>query len=178
MTSFRHDLTQRQKYWVVAGTALAGLLLLWVFLFSPVIDGKRQIERRISAQKQQLQTMEMLAGKYKSFTHYSGKIRRILAKRSRDFTLFSYLDQKAADSGVKGNIISMHPIQGLTNGVYTERILEVKIEKVTMKQFLNFLYAVESGPDLVVTGKVNALKAGDNPDYMDVWIQFVTVETL
>lgn len=178
MKSFWQNLTKSQKKYVIIGATIVGiLLLLEVFLF-PAIDDKRQIERNIVVKKQQLYDMQPLVREYNSISRKVEKTKSILAKRPPDFTLFSYLDKKAADAGVKRNIKSINPIKGLSNGAYEESIVEIKLEKVTFKQLSNFLYAAESGQDLIVARKVNALKAKDNPDYIDVLIQFVTIQAI
>jgi hypothetical protein len=48
------------------------------------------------------------------------------------FALFSYLERKAGEAGVKGNLRSINPRKGMPSGAYEESAVEVRLETLTM----------------------------------------------
>ena len=73
----------------------------------------------------------------------SEEIRRVIERRPPGFALLSYLEKRAADAGVKTNIRSMNLLPPVSTGAYEETAVEMKLDKLTMKQLTDFLYLVE-----------------------------------
>jgi hypothetical protein len=88
--------------------------------------------------------------------------------------LFSYLERKAGEVGVKSNIKSMNPLKGKVVGPYEETAVDMQLEKLILKQVTDFLYVVESPGELVRIRKVSIQKMKDTPEYLSVFIQVIT----
>jgi len=102
----------------------------------------------------------------------------VIERRPPGFALFSYLEKRAGDAGVKTNIKSINPLKSSPEGAYEETAVEMKLDKLTMKQLTDFLYLVESREDLVRIRKMSAGKMKESPEYLSVLIQVFTYQPL
>src|SRR5690606_35168266 len=73
-----------------------------------------------------------------------------LKARPQGFTLFSFLDTLAGQSGIKQNIDYMKPsTSNLKNSSYSLSMVELKINALTMEQLVSFMHGVETSPNLI-----------------------------
>jgi general secretion pathway protein M len=102
----------------------------------------------------------------------------MIAKRPPEFALFSYLEKRAGDAGVKTNIRSMNPLKSSRTGAYEETAVEMKMDKLTMKQLTDFLYLVESPEEMIRTRKISIVKMKESPEYLSLLLQVFTYQPL
>jgi len=100
-----------------------------------------------------------------------------LERRSPDFTLFSFLEREAREAGVRQNIKSMNTTRGMTTGAYEETLVDIRLEKLTLKQLVQFLYYADSPEDAVGVKKITVNKSKESPDYLTVLVQMVTYQS-
>jgi hypothetical protein len=92
--------------------------------------------------------------------------------------LFSYLEKRAGDAGVKTNIKSINPLKSSPAEAYEEAAVEMRMDKLTMKQLTDFLYLVESREELVRIRKMSVVKMKESPEYLSVLLQVFTYQAL
>ena len=63
-------------------------------------------------------------------------------------------------------------------GAYEESAVEMRLDKLTMKQLTDFLYQVESREELVRIRKMSIGKMKESPEYLSVSIQVYTYQPL
>ena len=100
----------------------------------------------------------------------------MIERRPPGFALFSYLEKRAVDAGVKTNIKSINPLKSAPAGAYEEIAVEIRLDKLTMKQLTDFLYLVESREDLVRIRKMSVEKMKENPEYLNVLIRLFSYQ--
>ena len=108
----------------------------------------------------------------------SEEIRRVIERRPPGFALLSYLEKRAADAGVKGNIRSMNLLPAVSTGVYEETTVEMKLDKLTMKQLTDFLYQAELAEEIVRIRRISIVKMKESPEYLSALIQVFTYQPL
>ena len=188
-------MTKQQKIYVGGGAVVVFLLLLAQFALIPVVEAKKNTRRAIAANKKILSEMIILGADYKAIKQRSDEIEAILARRPKDLTIFSYLEKKAVESGIKNHVKSMNASNVVSTGgvaaggVATdnprgparafqgikveETAVEMNLEKVTLKQLSNFLYNVEGPHELVRIKKISINKMKDSPEYLSAVMQVV-----
>ena len=102
----------------------------------------------------------------------------MVERRPPGFALFSYLEKRAGDAGVKANIRSMNPLKSVPVEAHEETTVEMKLDKLTMKQLTDFLYLVESREDLVRIRKMTVGKMKESPEYLTAVFQVFTYQSL
>ena len=81
----------------------------------------------------------------------------MIERRPPGFALFSYLEKSAGDAGVKTNIKSINPLKSSPAESYEESVVEMRLDRLTMKQLTDFLYIVESREELVRIRKMSCI---------------------
>ncbi|MDX9815641.1 MAG: hypothetical protein RBT06_01730, partial [Smithellaceae bacterium] len=95
--------------------------------------------------------------------------------RTSEFSLFSYLEKKAIQARVKGNIKQMNASRGIRSSFFEETLVDLRLEKITVKQLAEFLSSVESPAELVRIKRIAVSKAKGSPEYLSVQMQIVCV---
>jgi general secretion pathway protein M len=174
MKDFWDQLTSTQKYYAAGGAALALALLILLLTVFPLGEARRKLDRSIAANEKILKEMTALSGEYAALKQQAEDIRQALARRPRDFTLFTYLEKKAAETQLKPNIKYINPSRPATAGAFEESSVEMKLDAITMKQMTDFLFAVESPRDLVKVRKIAIAKMKESPEYLTMTLQATT----
>ncbi len=168
-------LSPREKTIVLLGCVFLVILFAFKGILFPAMAEKQRLEQRVIAGEKTLQEMVQLQGTYRSMGLEASREMNTGIHREKGFTLFSFLDQLARKSGVKENIVHMKPdSRSHDNGAYTLSMVKVKLESLYLKEFMDFLYFIEtagkgvhiSGVSLTKTGKDNQLLDA----VVDAWV--------
>jgi general secretion pathway protein M len=178
MRRFWEQLTQSQRFSLTAGLVFVAGALVVQFALFPYLDSRKKVQNAISASEKTLRELSVLGAEYGVLRQRSEEIRRVIDRRPPGFALFSYLEKRAGDAGVKTNIKSINPLKSTPAGAYEESVVEVKLDKLTMKQLTDFLYQVESPTDLVRVRKMSVAKMKESPEYLTVLIQVYTYQPI
>ena len=108
----------------------------------------------------------------------SEEIGRVIGRRPPGFALLSYLEKRATDAGVKGNIRSMNLLPPVSTGAYEETTVEMKLDKLTMKQLTDFLYQAELPEEMIRIRRISIVKMKESPEYLSALIQVFTYQPL
>jgi len=126
MRRFWDQLTKNQKLTVTAGIILAGLLLLIQFIIIPYGEFRQNLRSAIAANERALREIGALGAEYGVLRQRSEEIRRLAERRPPGFSLLTYLEKRAGDAGVKGNIRSMTQLKSVPAETYEETAVEIK----------------------------------------------------
>ncbi|MFO7568447.1 MAG: hypothetical protein R6W75_01520 [Smithellaceae bacterium] len=159
-------LDQKQRY-LVSGTAVFVLLaLVFEFALVPFWDAKEKLKKTISASTLRLEEMKQLDTRFALQAARIGQVQQTLASRRGEFTLFSYLDKKALLAGVKGSIRQMNSVRGTQSASFEEALVEMRLEKITMKQLTDFLYHVEAPAEMIRVKRITVTRMKESPEYL------------
>ena len=104
MKEFWEKLTASRKGWAAGAAAAALVFLILLLAVFPLWEARQKLDRSIAANERVLKEMTALGGEYAALKQRAEDIQHALARRPRDFTLFSYLEKKAAETQLKPNI--------------------------------------------------------------------------
>lgn len=121
--------------------------------------------------------MGHLVGEYRSLRKGADAIGQRLNRRKQGFTLFSFLEEAAGLTGVKGNIKYMKPSESRGSGEYPESQVEMKLDGITLKQLVDFLRRVESPENVVTVRRITVQEAKVTSGYLDVTLQVLTFQS-
>ncbi len=162
----------------VLAAALAVLLVFFIARLAlfPYLDARKKLDRSIQANEKLLKEMVVLGSEYQVLHKGMEDIQKGILRRTPDFTLFSYLEKKAGDAGLRSNIKHMNPSRTPISGAYEEASVDIKLETITLGQLVKFLSNVESPEEVVRIKKLSVKKSPDNPEYLSVLVQVVTYQ--
>ena len=178
MRQFWDQLTTSQKRTVTAGLVFAGVVLLAQFVVVPYFDARQKVRSAIVASEKALQEITALGAEYGILRQRWEEIRRASERRPPGFTLLSYLERRAGDAALKTNIRSLTPLMLAPSGAFEETAVEMKLDKLTMKQLTDFLYLVESPEEMIRVRRISVVKMKENPEYLSALIQVLIYQPL
>ncbi len=178
MRQFWDQLTTSQKRTVTAGLAFAGAVLIVQLIVLPYFEARQKVRSAITAGEKALRELTVLGAEYGVLRQRSEEIRRASERRPPGFTLFSYLEKRAGEAAVKTNIRSLTPLASAPTGAYEETAVEMKLDRLTMRQLTDFLYRVESPEEMIRVRRISVVKMKESPEYLSALIQVFTYQPL
>ena len=171
------NLQQREKIALaVAGVALAVFLVLRLTLF-PIIDQRAGLHKRIQTQTAAMAEMQTLKAEYETLTRFSRNMQQQLKRRPKTFTLFSFMDRLAGQSGLKQNIVYMKPSNSnLKNSPYSLSMVEIKMNALTMLQLTTFLHGIEDPTKMVWVKRLSISKDDKKEGLINSVLQVETLQ--
>ncbi len=176
MKNLWSKLGKRERLFVAGGAGLLGVIALIQFALVPFFQEKKRVSSALGRQEKILQEMIAFSREYESLREDTELMKSALERRPPDFTLMSYLERKSREAGVRQNIKSMNTTRGTTAGTYEETLVDIRLEKLTLRQLVQFLYHADSPEDAVGVKKITVNKSKESPEYLTALVQVVTYQ--
>jgi general secretion pathway protein M len=176
--SFWDKLDKNQRYIVAGAAAFVLIALILELIIFPLWDANAKIRQTLLINQKKLDEVIKLDVEFAGQEAKISKIKKVMSTRTADFSLFSYLEKKAAQAGVRGNIKYMNSSQGTKSANFEESLIDMKLDKITIKQLTDFLYFAESPADLVRIKRIIVNKMKESPEYLSVQLRIASVQAL
>jgi general secretion pathway protein M len=171
-------LSNREKYAVYAATGALSVFALLQFVLFPALDNRTQLKRHLQVKRSALVEMRKLQADYHAIQQQSEQLKRRYTSRTKGFTLFSFLDRLASDTGIKDHIAYMKPSSTVQrNQSYKVLTVEMKLQGVGLDVLTKYLYGIETSQNIVVIKRASFVKKGKDKGALDVVLQVETIET-
>jgi general secretion pathway protein M len=170
-------LSAREQGNIAVAAALLLTVGFWLGVWEPTRDHLALLDRKVAAKRAEYREIQELAGR---FARLKDRIEGIEVhmRRSRKFSILSYLEGLAKREQVKDRIVQMKPKGGESTRFYRENTVEIKMEKVRLTELVGYLFKVENSPELLRVKQVQARPRFDDPDLLDVKFQVSAYEPL
>jgi len=176
MKKYWEKLGARERLIVLGGAGLVVAVLLVQFVILPFWEERTRVAKALEAQEKLLGEMHAQLADYRLIKRDMDVIQRVLASRPPGFTLHGFVDRKAREAGVRSNIRAINPSRGLSAGAYEEALADVSLERVTLRQLVQFLHKADSPRDAVRIRKLTVRKSLESPDYLTATVQLATYQ--
>jgi len=167
----------REKVVLGLGAIVGVILLIYTLVITPYMEKLRVLDRRISQKTVELKEISALSQEYLEIKGRMEQLKGKARRSKRGFSLFSHLESLAGQTRIKGNIASMKPQSTPLGEHYKESSVEVKLESITTKQLVDYLFRIENGEAFVRIKRLHLKKRHDNPKYLDATFLVSTYET-
>jgi general secretion pathway protein M len=97
-----------------------------------------------------------------------------LQQRNPAFTLFSFVEERAAKAQVKEKINSMTPSTAEGEGPFQESRVDLKLEQISLTQLVEFLQQVESQENVVMIKRISIQENSKEEGVLDAVMQIIT----
>lgn len=168
-------LSSREKWVLFAGIAFVFCFLMLQLVVFPVLDAQNNLKQSIARKKQDLIEIKALQQEYRTLKSEEGTIQTRIEQRGSGFTLFTFLDQQAAEANVKKQIKYMKP-STVEGEELNEAMVEMKLQQISLKDLVTFLRLVESEDNVVFIRRFSIQESGDEQGYFDSILQIATFE--
>ena len=170
-------LNRREKYIIYAAGGVVGLLILIHFVVTPFFESRKQMQRSLQTRKGELEEMRRLQAEHEALQGKLQVSKIRFSKREKGFTLFSFLDRLAGQTGIKDRISYMKPTKTIQkNSNYKISRVEMKLDNITLEQLAKYLYSVETSKNMVMVKKVSISKKEKKLGLINVILQVETME--
>ena len=85
-------------------------------------------------------------------------------KRQQNFSPFSRLEELAGQTGIRSKIQYMKPIVSTPSDAYEEESVEIKMEGITLEQFIQYLYQIENSPQFMKIKRLHIKPINESPN--------------
>ena len=169
-------LAKREKYLVLLACCAIVIFFLLEFFIFPFFEKRELLQRGVKTKEGDLKEILMLSAEYQVHKKSSQEIKKILAKRKKDFTLFSFLEKAAGETHVKEHIKYMKPSVSEGTGPYKESMVEMKLDGITLTQLAGYLYRIESPENLIRIKRMSIKQNKKETGYLNAIMQVLTLQ--
>lgn len=169
------EISRRDRIVLAAGGVFVLLFIIFQFGIFPLLEGRDRLRKGITSRKNAFVEMQDLQVQYRELHGKANALLGQLEGRSSGFSLFSFLEQMAAKSEVKGNIAYMKPSETADDGPFKQVLVEMKLQTVTLKQLVDFLELVESPENTVALKRISIQENKKEKGTLDVIMQVVSL---
>lgn len=175
---FWNKLDAKQQKLVAGAAIFVVIALIMEIAVFPFWEAKKKLAKAINTNQKKLVEISGLAAEFKEMEVKTSAIKRAAMTHGGNFTLFSYLEKKATQANVRGRIKYMNSSRGTQTASFEESLIDMKLDKITVKQLTDFLYFAESPADLIRIKKITISKMKESPEYLSAQIQISSFQPL
>lgn len=170
-------MAKREQLMLTGMIATVSALLLFHFLFSPLLDSRQRLQKSLIKKNIELQEIRDMQQEYQALRLQSGDIQERINKRAKDFTLFSYIEKQATVANVKKTIKYLKPSEVEKEGTLNESRVDMKLQRISTANLVGFLKGLESDKNVVFINRLSIQEHGKDQGYLNVVIQVITFKT-
>jgi len=170
-------LSKREKNALYMAAGFILLFFIVQFVVFPVMDKQNRLKRQLQAKTLTLTEMRQLKSEYDLIVKKAALAEGRFSQRKRGFTLFSFLDRLAGETGLKDKIIYMKPSTSIQkNKKYKIAMVEMKLQSIDLKQLTTYLYRIETSENMVFVRRISISKEEKGRGLVNAVFNVVTFE--
>ncbi len=169
-----NKLENREKRVVLVGILFLVCFALFQFAVSPLIQARQQTQKALIQKNKDIIKIHQLQEEYRKFQVQAVDIQNRLLKRSPSFTLFAFIEERAAKAKVKQQINSMTPSTSAGEGPLQESRVDLKLERISLQQLVDFLQQIESTDNVVIIKRISIQENSKVEGALDAVMQIIT----
>ena len=160
-------LTRSEKLLVVALLVFVVVWVLFAYAVEPAIERVETLTRVISDKKVELRKLRARSSEYVFLRDSLDNLRAKVASQQEGFELLPFLESLIRESGLTKKVATMkqHVLQ--LGPSHCETIVEIKMENLTLRQLIEFLWEVESSKVLARIKNLYIKKNQTNTNLLD-----------
>jgi general secretion pathway protein M len=170
------SLDARERRVLLGGTLFVLCFFIVQLVIIPFWTARSNLETSIQRKSTELEKMQQMQAEYQQLKVQEGGIREKIMKRSQGFTLFTFLDKQVTKAEVKKQIKYMKPSTQEGDDNLNESVVEMKLQRTTLKDLVSFILLVESEENVVSIRRISIQESGNEQGYLDVILQIRTFE--
>lgn len=172
------NLNRREKIAVYGTGIFIAAFVLFQLIVMPVFEKRDELQHKLQAKRQTLSEMRQLQAEHQALQQKIAASKNRFDKRPANFTLFSFMDRLAGQTGIKQHVSYMKPSTTVNHdtGVTLSRV-EMELQAISVKDLTQYLYNVETSENMVMVKRLSISRTGREDSLIDAVLQVETVET-
>ncbi len=149
-------ISNKEKGLILSGAVLVFLLLYYLLIIRPAFLKQSMLKKRILKAQQELDQMIKLSAEWEKFQKDKSRIKKIIAKRQKGFTLLSFLEGISREIGIHDKIQYMKPLSLTEQSGLSFKLvgMEIQLNGLSVDQLVRFLYKVECSDELINISRI------------------------
>jgi type II secretory pathway component PulM len=164
-------LESRDKKALIFGGGAAAIILIFVFVVSPLTSELSRKRDLIPKKERDLVEMRVMKDQYLEIQQRLQQAQAAAVKRGPLLTEIENLSKRA---NLSSKIVSLKPQAGVQTQAFKESIVEIKFDNVTLYDIVNYVYQLEQ--DGLRIKKLNFKPRYDNPKLLNSTILVSSAE--
>jgi general secretion pathway protein M len=136
------QLNQRERIFVIVGGVSLILALLYFAIVAPYRSALNRLDSQIATRSGQLQEVKTLQARYLELKQQRLQMERLLDTQ-QDFSALTFIENLVKRTSGRENLLSMRPQTPETRNEFIIDSVEIKLERLSLKQVLELLLAIE-----------------------------------
>lgn len=170
------NLSKREIILLTIGAVFVLVFLVVQLGVKPVLTSRDRLKNAIVEKEAGLKEMTSLQQQLAEISGRPDPDKQILSARKKGFTLFAFLDTQVQQCGLKEKVVFMKPMsQALPGSEYSLGIVKLKLQRVYLKELIEFLRRVEAPGNGISISSLSLNKAGKEKDTLDVILESQTL---
>lgn len=163
------SLSGREKIAVFSALFFVGATLFWLFIYTPAVESKALMIRKIEKSEKKLAETKTLATQLIKIRKEIELFTARISSGHSAISPLSRIEQTALSSGVREKITSMSPSPAIESDGFSEVVVNVSMEKVTLASFTRFVAMLTKG------GALSVKRVSISPEYADPSLLSVSI---
>jgi general secretion pathway protein M len=164
-------LTRREKLLAGGLVFFTGAWLLFTAGVKPAIARIGTLKRVISQKQQELEKIRACSREFIFLRNSLNNLRTRIASQDEIFELLPFLESLVEECGLTENISIMKQRESPIDNDYSETIVEIKLQNLTLNRLVDLLYNIESSQALAGIKSLYIKKDTIDEKMLDVVIE-------
>ncbi|MGE5294576.1 MAG: type II secretion system protein GspM [Solirubrobacterales bacterium] len=165
------QIAPREKRLAICMAALIGVWATWSFAVKPAQERIRKLERLIPEKQTQVKELQAKGTEYMTLANRFKGLREKMASQDPSFQLMPFLEKMIEQHKLAGRVMKMWPNTIQPQPDYSETVVTIEMQDVTLKQIISFLTSVETTEAVVRVGSLHISKDATNDALLDATVE-------
>jgi type II secretory pathway component PulM len=161
------QITRREKLLAVALGIFVSVWSLFAFAVNPARDRIETLNRLIPEKQNELRKLQAKSSEYIFLQDSISRLRTKIADQQNSFQLLPFLETLIRQSGLEKKVVSMKQQVMLLDKEYSQTIVEVRLQNLTLSQLIDLLRKVESSDVLAKTKMLSIKRSAIDTGLLD-----------
>jgi type II secretory pathway component PulM len=161
------QITRRERQLAIGLAAVIAVWGLYALAIKPTRTRIRTLQRVIPERQAELRQLQARSAEYLTLQKKSQELRAKLASQSHDFQLLPFLETVIERHKLAGHVVTMQPDTLQPQAGYSEVVVTLELQDISLRQLIDFLVAVESSDAVIQVGSLHIRKDATNELLLD-----------
>jgi len=164
-------LTHREYRLITSLVVFVVAWILFVFGIRPALERLGTLNRVIPEKQNELEQLNKKACEYIALYESIENLHAKIDLQEKTFELLPFVESLIQECGLTKNVVTMKQIVSQLETDYDETIVEIKMENLTLRQLVDFLWKIQSSDILARSQRLYIKKNLTNTNLLDSIIE-------
>lgn len=176
MNEMLRRMSPRERVLVATAAIFISCALVYGLVVDPLVSKQRDYRTRIQSKLDSLVQFRTLAAQYREMESSLKDLEQKVSAGQSGSSLLAAMEADARKLGLADRIASMKPFTNELDSGMVRTSVEMRIEKVNLRELVGFLETIEKSGTMVRTGRLRIKSRFDDPELLDATILVSALE--